>query len=331
MNSQAKKNPKQKPLKPIYLIYGDKKVIEDALGRLKKRILSSIDLEFNFDRFNGSEARASDIIQAANTLPFMSDKRLVIVRDADRLPADDILKIAKYAENPSPTTCLVLVAASANKTSRIYKAIERNGEIAEYKLNESPLSWIKKQFGERGKLVSDAVARYLLQMIGTDLLRLNTEIEKISLYHTGDRIVNADEIEPIVAKSSETSIFDLADWIGERNIARAIETMNYLLQQKESPLSMLALISRHFRLILRTKVWVENGHDNKYLADNLTGEEGKKLPYFAVSRYREQSYNFSVSELKKMFGILLEADIALKSSPQPPEAILEDLIIRLSL
>ncbi|HZD59702.1 MAG TPA: DNA polymerase III subunit delta, partial [Anaerolineae bacterium] len=88
MSNQTKRAPKQKPLKPIYLIHGDGKMIEDALVRLKKRISNQVDLDFNFDQFNGSRVSAAEIIQAANTLPFMSEKRLVIVKEADKLPKD---------------------------------------------------------------------------------------------------------------------------------------------------------------------------------------------------------------------------------------------------
>jgi len=332
MNSATKKAPKQKPLKPIYLIHGDRKMIEEALSRLKKRISNQFDLDFNFDQFKGSETSAAEIIHAANTLPFMSEKRLIIVKEADKLSKDDVSQLAKYAENPSELACLVLVAETVNKTSRLYKAVEKAGEVAEYtlsKLNKSPTVWIKEQFKERGKLVSDALTRYLLQAVGSDLSRLSAEIEKISLYYDGDRIIDPDEIEAVVTKSFESTIFDLTNSIGERNTPKTLEILRRLLQQKESPLAILNLIARHFRLTLRTKVWVEDGRDTKYIVEHLTGEEGKKLPYFVVSKYKEQSYNFSLEELKRAFSLLLEADVALKSSPQPPEVILEDLIVRL--
>lgn len=307
-------------------------MIEDALARLRKRISAQFDLDFNFDQFDGSQTSASKIVHAANTLPFMSEKRLVIVKDVDKLSSEDASKLAKYVENPSESTCLVLVARSVNKASRLYKVAEKSGEIAEYslkKLNKSPNVWIKEQFSERGKLVSDAVARFILHEVGVDLQRLSVEIEKISLYHESDRIVDPQDIEPVIARSYETSVFDLVDSIGERNIQKAIENLQHLLQQKEAPLGILNLIARHFRLLLRTKVWIDAGHDNKYVVEHLTGDEGKKLPYFVVAKYREQSYNFPTDELKRAFRYLLEADIALKSSAQPPETILEDLIIKL--
>jgi hypothetical protein len=92
---------------------------------------------------------------------------------------------------------------------------------------------------------------------------------------------------------------------------------------------MLALISRHYRMLLRIKVWVEAGRDNKYIVDHLNGEEGKKLPYFVISKYRNQSYDSSTQELESMFGRLLHADIALKSSTASAEAeaVLESLVI----
>jgi DNA polymerase-3 subunit delta len=316
-----------KGLKPVYLIYGDKKMIEEALLRLKKRVSAQFDLDFNFDQFSGAGASAAEIVYAASTLPFMSEKRLVVVKDADKLLAAETALLVKYIEKPSESTCLVLVANSVNKASRLYKAVDKIGEIAEYKLKESPQTWIKKEFKDNGVLVSDAVARYLVHAVGTDLQRLSVEIEKVSLYVSADRIIEPAEIEVVVVKSTETSIFDLVDSIGERNSHKAISILHSLLQQKEAPLSMLALIARHFRMLLRTKVWVEAGHDNKFIIDHINGQDGKKLPHFVISKYREQSYNFSIAELKHMFEKLLQADIALKTSSSKAEAVLEDLLL----
>jgi len=326
--NQPKRRTSQRPLKSVYLIHGEKKMIDEALGRLKKRISDQFDLDFNYDQFNGSSATAPEIIQAANTLPFMSEKRLVVVRGVDKLSQGDAQQLAKYAESPSSTTCLVLVAESVSKTSKLYKAVEKNGEVAEYKLKDSHLVWIKKEFKERGVLVSDVVARYIINTVGPDLARLGVEVEKASLYCDSDRIVDPGEIEAVITKSPDISIFDLAGHIGERNIPKAINVLHHLLQQKEAPLGILNLVARHFRLVLRAKVWTEEGRDSKYLVDHLSGEDGKKLPYFAVSKIREQTYNFTTGDLKRIFDYLLEADIALKSSAQPPEAILEDLIIK---
>ncbi|HCG99326.1 MAG TPA: hypothetical protein DE036_05890, partial [Actinobacteria bacterium] len=164
MKNKPAQSAKQKPLKPVYLIHGDKKLIDEALARLKKRISAQFDLDFNYDQFNGAEVSAAKVIQAANTLPFMSEKRLVVVKNAEKLSRDDAGQLAEYAEKPSEFACVVFVSNSANKTSRLYKAVEKTGEIAEYSLkilNKSPTVWIKEQFAVRGKLVSDAVARHL--------------------------------------------------------------------------------------------------------------------------------------------------------------------------
>jgi DNA polymerase-3 subunit delta len=170
----------------------------------------------------------------------------------------------------------------------------------------------------------------LLLVVGADLNRLGTEIEKVSLYCEDERIIDPDEVDAVVTRSTEVSIFDLSTYIGERNVPKAIELLDRLLTQKEAPLSLLSLIARHFRLILRTKVWTEAGRDSRYLVENLTGE-GKKLPAFVVSKYRDQSRNFSIEELTRAFELLLAADIALKSSFLSPEAVLEDLVVRLAV
>ncbi|PIY36985.1 MAG: DNA polymerase III subunit delta, partial [Candidatus Aquicultor secundus] len=70
-------------------------MIDEALARLRKRISAQFDLDFNFDQFSGAETNAGKIMQAANTLPFMSDKRLIIVKDVEKLSSEDTSQLAK--------------------------------------------------------------------------------------------------------------------------------------------------------------------------------------------------------------------------------------------
>ena len=98
-------------LKPVYLIYGEQELLLDrAVRRLRDRLSEAADLDFNMETFDGAEVTAQEVVNAANTMPFMSDKRLVVVRDVDKMVADDLARLADYAKDPAPYTCLVLVA-----------------------------------------------------------------------------------------------------------------------------------------------------------------------------------------------------------------------------
>ena len=115
-------------LKLVYLIYGSEDLrLAQALARLKKRVAEVADLDFNFDTFDGESAKADDIVAACNTLPFLSERRLVVVKNVDKMNADGTNTLATYVADPSPTTILVMVAVKLAKNTRLYKAVDKIG------------------------------------------------------------------------------------------------------------------------------------------------------------------------------------------------------------
>ena len=118
--------------KPVYLIYGDQDLLlERALEQLKRSVGELADLDFNSETFDGENANADEIIAACNTLPFASERRLVVVRNVDKMGKDGTDALVKYAENPAETTILALVAKKLAKNTRLYKAVDKLGGLIE--------------------------------------------------------------------------------------------------------------------------------------------------------------------------------------------------------
>jgi len=314
--------PKIKSLKPVYLIYGPEKLLlKEALERLKET-LSSSSLAFNYEQFDGETATGSEIIQAAQTLPFASEKRLVVVKNAEKLKPTEQAIIAQYAKNPVETTCLVLVANKVNKDSPIFKAISEQKSAYEYKppaRSQYP-QWIEKEFSRRGQKISPEAVKVLLERTGYNLWQLANEIEKVSLYCHNQKKIDLAEITSLVEKTSMSSIFDFLDACGSRNKERALSTFNQLWHELESG-HIFGMLVRHFRLLLKAKVLLEKSVDDQTLIKVL----GVK-PYEA-NKCRSQSRNFSQTELKNAFKFFLEADLAIKSGQQEPKIALENLIL----
>jgi len=164
-------------LKQVYLIYGaEDLLLEQALSRLKRMVGEVADLDFNMDAFDGESVNADDVVAACNTLPFVSERRLVIVKNVDKMARDGQEVLAQYAADPAPTTVLVLVAVKLAKNSRLFKTIDKMGGASEYaapRKSDYPRE-VQRLVSDRGRTVTREGAETLVQAVGFDLRRRST-------------------------------------------------------------------------------------------------------------------------------------------------------------
>jgi len=316
------KKENDKGLKLIYVIYGQEKLLlEEALERLKKKLSGEIDLTLNYEEFRGPETNSDAILRVANTIPFFGSKRLIVVKEVDKLTvSDDFLD---YIDNPSEFTHLVLMADKIDKRSKLFKITNKKGYAYEYKppgQKELP-KWIKEKFLKEGKKITEDAVRYICLNVDNDLMRIQNEVEKVCLYYQDKKTLNSADIEILVEKSSENTIFELVDLIGRRKEGEALKVLNNLIENGQPVPFLFHMMLRQFRLLLKTKVLL----DKRGVAFSMLAKE-LKVPPFVVSRYREQSHNFSIGQLRGAHKLFLEAEIDFKTSRKEPRLILEMLI-----
>ena len=115
---------------PLYFLYGKERYLVDrAVDLLRARVLDPRTRDFNYELFYGKEAGASRIAQAARTLPMMAKRRLILVRDADEMKADELGGLVSYVSDPAPETCLVFVGEKADQRLKFFSAFKKHGEL----------------------------------------------------------------------------------------------------------------------------------------------------------------------------------------------------------
>ncbi|MDP2181425.1 MAG: DNA polymerase III subunit delta [Actinomycetota bacterium] len=306
-------------LKTVYLIYGPEDLLLDqAVDRLRKRLAdgAGADLEFNMDVFDGESADAHQIVAAANTLPFMSDRRLVIVRKADKLATDDLGVLADYAKDPNPDTTLVLVAEKIAKNLRIYKAVDSLGGVAEYKAptkREYPRK-VVEMFGERGKRVGIDGAEVLVRAVGYDLRKLAIEMDKVIAFNPADDTLSREDIEQVMSTTAPTSIFDFLDAIGSRDCKQALRLLSGLMSEGESIHGVQAMTLRHVRNLLSTRALVDR-RGGTPSPESIAREVGV-APWQGKSLMR-QAARFSSDELIDALRDAARTDAEMKTSRDP--------------
>jgi DNA polymerase-3 subunit delta len=303
-------------LKPIYLIHGQEDLLlEQAVDRLKARFAAVGDLDYNLKTFDGDSADGYEIVAAANTLPFMSERLLVVVRRADRLKTDDLNVIADYAADPNPATSLVLVARKIARNMRVYKAIDALGGVAEYKppsKREYPKT-VVEMFAHHGKRVGIDGAEVLVRAVGLDLRRLDVEIQKVVAFTGEETTLSRDEIEAVMSTTAPTSIFDFLDALGGRDCRRALRLLADLLGEGESIYGVEAMTARHVRSLISVRVLSarEDGAEQSDIAREIAAAP------WQVKNYTRQADRFSEGELVDALRNLAQADREMKTSREP--------------
>lgn len=266
--------------------------------------LSAPEDEMNCTLFQGEQAEPSVIADVGQILPFMAERRLIIVQDSGFFKkANDM---ADYLADFPDTTYVVFAEREVDKRSRLYKWISKNGCVTECQAQTEPMlkQWIAGYLKRQGKAMSNAAAEHLMERVGTDMETLNNELDKLISY-VGERDAVGDEdIDAVCAGLTVSRIFEMIDAValGERN--RALRLYDDLLANREQPMSILYLFSRHINILLQLRELSPMGLSRSEIAKKIG------IPPFTVPKYSKQAGLFTTSRLRGMLEqrIQLEED-----------------------
>jgi DNA polymerase-3 subunit delta len=289
--------------------------------------------DFDMEVIDGRKLSARDILSRCDTLPFMGEKRLLIVRDFlpeagkkstsdaqdddsgdDGLESDnnvaskdDIDTLIAYFEHIPDTAVLLFVSALPDKRTKLFKWFDKSKCITEFPevRGVSFLQWLKRELSLLSLTFEPDALEYFRLHTGEDLWKAAMELEKLSLYTTGP--VSRVDIDMVVSSNVQVKIFAFVDALGECALNRALELFRGLLDRGESIYMVFNMIIRQFRLILQTRFLLDQGCDRSQFASRL------RLAPFQVQPLMKQSQNFTFPQLKNIYRQLLELDTALKT------------------
>jgi len=262
------------------------------------------------------------VLNAANTMPFMSERRLVIVRDVDKFDAASMEQMAAYAKDPAPYTCLVLVATKVAKNTKLYKAVAATGVAFEYaapKRNEYA-SEVVRLLKERGRQIPLGAAQTLVNIVGRDLRRLDLEADKLVAFVAEGAPITRGDVVAVASASGEASVFELTDAIGDRDTTRALRLLRRLLGS-ETPLGIHAMVARHTRAMVGARALAARGMG----PDAMAPEIG--MPPWQVRNVVRQAERYTPAELSVALRGLAAAEEEMKTSPTDAGLVMERWII----
>ena len=313
-------------LKSLYLLYGEEAyLIKQYRDRLKDALLNSGD-SMNYHYFEGKDVNIGEIIDLAETLPFFSDRRVIIIENSGLFKHGGE-QLAEYLKEPSETTFFVLVEREIDKRSKLYKAVSSKGRAVEFKAqDESVLKrWILGLLKKENKKITEKDLQLFLEKTGTGMENISKELEKLICYCIDKEIISGEDIEAVCIRQINNQIFDMMNAIAEKRQKKAMELYYDLLTLKEPPMRILFLLARQFNVLLQVKELNNKGYPSKTIGENVG------LPAFIAGKYVNQAAKFSAKDLRMAVNDCVEAEEAVKTGKMNDVLSVELLLIKYSV
>ncbi len=305
----------------LYLLYGDEEYLKRYYREnLKYCILEDSD-DMNFSKFENKGIDLNEVQAIADTLPFFSEYRLIIIQDSGLFKSSN--DFADYLEHMPDSTIIVFVEKEIDKRNKLYKYINKNGIAAEIKVKDSEeaLNWAAKRLKESGKVFTRKTMEYFLQRVDNNLYNLSNEIEKIVAYTMGREEVTIADIDAVCPAYLQNHIFQMVDAVGVGDTDKALKLYNELIELKEAPSYILYMLIRHFNILLQI------GSMGNAPKNQVAAKIGIS-PYF-VGNYQRQSSRFSGRQLKQALDNSLETEQKFKTGVLDDQIGVELLLIEL--
>ena len=312
--------------KQIYLLYGQ----EDYLKKqYKERFIKAMVPEgdtMNYSCYEGKKTDVKEIIDLAETLPFFSERRLIVFEDTGffKTGGNDL---ADYISGGIPqTTYFIFVENEVDKRSRMYKAVKAKGHIVELGAqDENTLrKWVSGLVRKEKKEMSQPDIAYFLNKVGTDMENITKELEKLFCYCLDREVVTRKDVDAVCVTQITNHIFDMVNAVAAKDQRKALDLYYDLLALKESPMRILALMSKEYRDLFHVKELSRQGYGRKDIASKAG------LHPFVAGKYMDLAKKFQPGELRKVMEESADLEQRVKTGFMSDSLAVELFIVKQS-
>ena len=273
----------------IYLLYGSEDILKRQYrDKLVKAMMPDAS-EMNLNYFNGEDITAEHIISLSETMPFFSERRLICINDSGFFKSSS--SFADYVENAPDYTYYIFTEKEVDKRNSLFKYVSASGYCTEITLpGKNELMTMAAVFlKNRGLLISEYDCEYLIDKIGTDMARLQTELEKLSAYCMGKESVETGDIDEICSEIPEGRIFAMLDAIMASDSDRAFGLYYDLLSAHEKPMNILFMLNRSYDQLYRCSLLFDEGKGNAEISKETGLRDFQTEKYLRLARKKKRA------------------------------------------
>jgi len=317
-----------KNFSPYYLFYGAEQFFADRLQKLLlENALEPHERDFNQDIIYGAEADVKAVLSICMSYPLMSARRVVVIRDFDKL--EDNRLFTAYAENPNPSAIVLFVCSGKiNSNSHPYRALKKHGVATEFKslYSRQIPHWIDRLAKEKGLEMEPRATQMLSEFIGSDLQTTAAELGKLSAYLGDRKKVTADDVVYASGQTRDFNVFELQRVVGEMRQNDTVRITERLLQQspnvKGESIMIVVVLTSYF-----TKLWQLFEFEKLRISEKEMASGIGVSPFF-IKEYLSALRRYDEKAIKRAFSALLAADYELKGGSSRSERLILSLMFR---
>lgn len=308
----------------ILLVSEEPYLLREREDQIRDSLVPPESRDLNMLALYGWEAGATEIVEFLQTMPFLADCRLLVLREVHTLK--DSKPVMEYLKDPNPSSCFLMTSSEMKKRDSRYKAISALAKSSELRkpFGKSMVKWVENRFGKAGKFVEPELAEVLIQVTGSDMTILASEIEKVVLASGENRKITQEDLAVSVPGGVEI-VFNLLDAVGDGDKTKAMTALKKLLDSDNPPEYLIHMLAWHYRQLLRGMDLVEKGLKPIQAAEKM----GKR--YGLKDKYARHLGRATGKGLVRAMNTLFSYDLELKRGQVPDETLLDRLVLDLFL
>ena len=316
---------KEQKYQNLYLFYGKEKyLVAQTRDKLKEALIPSGDT-MNYSYFEGKKTDIPEILELIQTMPFFNDYRLLVLDQTElgKKSNDDFLNALK--EMPE-TTILLIIEDDVDNRSKIYKYINKEGCAVSFETPKEKdlVLWVAQMLKKEQKKMTQKDIQLFLYKTGQDMFTIKNELEKLISYTKGREVIGAEDLEALTTAQTTNQIFVMLEAIAKKQRDTVLKLYYDLIELKESPFGILALLVRQCNQLLQTQSLLKAGKSQGEMAKEL------KVPPFVAGKLKQQVRLFKREELYEMIKKCAATDEGIKTGKITDRIGVELLLVEFS-
>jgi DNA polymerase-3 subunit delta len=316
--------------------------LRQALEEIKKSIGDPASVMSNTTVLEGAKVTPEQLRSAGETVPFLADKRLVVVegllerfepkakgrkKKSSRSsgPSEDFQPLVESMKNLPPFTELVIIGGNIKSTNPLLLGLAPLAKVRKFPMlkQEELKRWVQQRVAQAGKGsgISTGAVELMVRLVGNDLWTMANEIDKLVLF-AGERAIEEADVKAVVSHAREASIFTMVDAIMESKVSLAQEVLQQLFQQGMTPSQVLVMLARQARIIFQVRDMRDRGISRGTIQSKLG-----LMNDFVWRKAWEQADKYYPARLNEVYHKLLDADIAVKTGKYGNQELVLDILI----
>jgi DNA polymerase-3 subunit delta len=312
---------------PIFVIAGkDPSLLNIECEQLLDRLLTPDERATGLFNPDPEQVSAAQIFDELRTLPFLSERRVVLVKNADDFISENRPLLESYFDNPSPTATLILTVSTWRKDTNLAKKLQKTGRlltITEPKGGQIPVRLIQYAHDAHDKKLSFDAAQLLVDIAGDALGQLYTEIDKLALFADDQKTITAQHIESLIGHNRLYNAFAVIDAVLAREPAQAIDRLRKMFaDDKTTEYTVVGAFAFHLRRMFNAKAMLQRGSPS-YVVEKKLNIWSNKDAFF------NQLRKISLSQIGQYIQQLAQTDYEIKTGRTKAQVAVEQLVLKL--